>query len=231
MVCVIIPALNEEGAIAQVVSSLLQTGKADSVIVVDNGSTDRTAEFAQQAGALVIAEPKKGYGQACWRGVLTAKTVNPQVIVFMDGDGADQGAELERLVAPVVAGMADLVIGARTLGIGKRALPLQQRAGNFVARRLLRLLYGVKLQDIGSFRAIRADWLEELQMQDRAFGWPIEMLVKTLRRRGRLLELPVSVQMRIGKSKVSGTIKGTLRAAYGMFRYLLLYARSQDGGR
>lgn len=230
-VCAIIPALDEEGAIAQVVSKVRRNG-ADLVIVVDNGSTDRTAHEARQAGACVVSEPKRGYGQACWRGVVTARTAQPSVIVFMDGDGADQGADLHQVVAPILRGEADLVLGARVLGAGPGVLPLQQRAGNWIARVLLRWLYRAHLQDIGSFRAVRAEWLEQLQMQDRAYGWPIEMIVKTLRQRGRIVEVPVSVQQRIGDSKVSGTLRGTIRAGYGTMRYLFLYAREgkREGG-
>lgn len=227
-ICAVIPALNEQGAIGSVVQSIRHAG-ADLVIVVDNGSADMTAGEAAQAGAQVLSEPKRGYGQACFTGVQAAFTAGADIIVFLDGDGADQGEELTTLLHPLLEAQADLVIGARTMGDVKAVLPFQQRAGNRIASFMLSLIYGTKLCDIGSFRAIRADVLADLHMQDRAFGWPMEMIVKTVRYGYRIVEVPVSIRPRIGRSKVSGTLKGTIRAAYGMFRYLIVYSIDRKG--
>jgi glycosyltransferase involved in cell wall biosynthesis len=219
----IIPALNEEGAIGLVVEAIRVAG-ADQIIVVDNGSTDQTASEALKAGAHVVSEPKRGYGQACFTGVRTAEAAKADIVIFLDGDGADQGNELSALLRPIIEDRADLVIGARTIGDVKAALPFQQRVGNLIARLMLSLLYRTRLTDIGSFRAIRMDMLLALDMQDRAFGWPIEMIVKSVRLGYRLAEVPVTIRPRVGRSKVSGTVNGTIRAAYGMFRHLLQYS-------
>ncbi|OGL01157.1 MAG: glycosyl hydrolase [Candidatus Rokubacteria bacterium RIFCSPHIGHO2_02_FULL_73_26] len=221
-VTVIIPALNEEAAIAGVVREVPRE-LVGEVIVVDNGSTDRTAERARAAGARVVREPERGYGAACMAGVRAAGDAD--VLVFLDGDRNEDPAELARVLGPVLAGRADLVVGSRVRGPrGARALPPQQRAGNRVVALLLRRLYGLALTDVGPFRAVPARVLHDLGLEHRTYGWPVEMLVKAARRGYRIVEVPVSCRPRIGRSKVGGTLRGSVLAGYHMLRTTLTYA-------
>lgn len=206
---IIIPALNEEAAIGGVVTSVRE--KVDRVIVVDNGSTDRTAAVAAAAGAETIFVAKPGYGRACMAGVAAAGDAD--VLVFMDGDGADDPNDLGALLARILDGSADLVIGSRALGVNERgSLTITQRWGNALATRLMKLFWGGPFTDLGPFRAIRRSAYERLNMQAPTFGWTVEMQARALQRGLRCTEVPVSYRRRIGVSKISGTIKGVVLA-------------------
>ena len=211
-VAVIIPALNEERAIASVLRDLPRTS-VQQLIVVDNGSTDRTGEIAAAFGATVVGEPKRGYGRACLAGM--AALESPDIVVFLDGDYSDHPDELPQLVGPIAENRADLTIGSRVLGRRERgALTPQARLGNALATVLIRALFGVRFTDLGPFRAIGYRQLLQLEMADRDYGWTVEMQVKAARRRLRCLEIPVSYRRRIGVSKISGTAIGSIKAGY-----------------
>jgi len=210
-VALIIPALNEELSIGRVLASL-PAGLYSQVVVVDNGSADRTAEIARAAGATVAVELRRGYGSACLRGI-AALDPAVEVVVFMDADASDVPAEAHALVAPIVAGRADLVIGSRTLGQAEAgSLTPHQRFGNWLATCLLRLLYGHRYTDLGPFRAIRASSLRGVGMRDPGYGWTIEMQIKALQRGLRVTEVPVSYRRRIGSSKISGNLGASIAA-------------------
>lgn len=210
-VALIMPALNEELALANVLEGLPRRLFAQ-IVVVDNGSTDGTARVARAAGAQVVEEPRHGYGRACLAG-LAALDPAIEIVVFMDADGSDLPAEAVELIEPIVHGEADLVIGSRVRGHAEaRSLGWQQRWGNRLAVALIRLLYGFRYTDLGPFRAIRRSRLEELALRDPDFGWTVEMQVKALRRGLRVREVPVSYRVRIGRSKISGTLRGAIRA-------------------
>lgn len=221
-VVAIIPALDEEGAIGQTVARL-DRGLVHEVIVVDNGSRDRTGERAAGAGARVVFEPRRGYGRACLSGVEAA--AGADVLVFLDGDGSDVPEDLPRVLAPLRRGEADLVLGSRALGRREAgALAAHQVWGNRAVLALLRLLHGVRLTDFGPFRAIRAEALAQLGMAHPTYGWPIEMVVKAARRGLRIAEVPVDTRRRIGRSKVTGTLRGSLLAGYHLVATVLRYA-------
>ncbi|MEL7031994.1 MAG: glycosyltransferase family 2 protein [Pseudomonadota bacterium] len=206
---IIIPALNEEDAIGGVVAGVRD--QVDRVIVVDNGSTDQTAERAAEAGAEVVYVAKPGYGRACLAGVAVASDCD--LLIFMDGDGADDPTDLPDLIAPVLRGEADLVIGSRALGrteIG--ALTLPQRWGNALATCLMRWFWNGPFTDLGPFRAIRRTSYQRLAMQAPTFGWTVEMQVRALKQNLRCTEVPVAYRRRIGVSKISGTLKGVIVA-------------------
>jgi glycosyltransferase involved in cell wall biosynthesis len=212
-VAIIIPAFNEETTIADVVAGV-PNNIAEQVIVVDNASTDATAELAQSAGARVVHEPNKGYGAACYAGFRAAEEA--EVVVFMDGDGVVNPAQIQSLLDPISSDEADLVLGSRTLG--KRdpgALLIHARFGNWLAAQLMRWLYGLRVTDLGPFRAIRANVLREWDMQEMTYGWPTEMMVKSAKRGYRVVEIPVDYYRRAGGvSKISGTLRGTILAGY-----------------
>ncbi len=221
IVDVVIPALNEERALPLVIRDVPRP-PVRRVVVADNGSTDGTAEVARTAGAEVVREPEKGYGAACLRALAHLAADPPDVVVFLDGDRSDHPEELPRLLAPLRAG-ADLVIGSRTRGRRARgSLTPQQVAGNAVACVALRLLYGARYTDLGPFRAIRWEALQGLAMRDRNWGWTVEMQIKAAQQGLRYAEVPVSYRERIGESKVSGTVRGTLGASW---KILWLLAR------
>ena len=221
-VAVIIPALDEEEAIGKVISEI-PPGSAIDIIVVDNGSTDDTVVVAEAAGARVVREERKGYGSACLRGI--AELHEPAIVVFLDGDHSDHPGELPLLVAPIAAGEADLVIGSRTLGERESgSLTPQQVWGNRLACFLLRLVHRHRFTDLGPFRAVRYGCLLDLGMVDRDFGWTIEMQIKAVKRGLRIKEVPVSYRNRIGESKISGTLKGTVRAGYKIITTIFRYA-------
>ncbi len=211
-VSVIIPALNEEEPITQVVRECLATGVPREVIVVDNGSSDRTAEHASQAGARVVSAPR-GYGRACAAGV-AALPPESEVVVFLDGDGSDCPEFMKRLVDPIVAGTHDFVIGSRTRGRREPgSMNFQQIFSGRVAGAILDLLYGVRYTDMCPFRAIGRDSLERIGMREQTYGWNLEMQMKAARAGLRILEIPVNHRRRAGgESKVSGTLRGTFMA-------------------
>jgi len=221
-VVAIIPALDEEGAIGDTVARLDRRLVHD-IIVVDNGSRDRTAERAARAGARVISEPRRGYGSACLAGVLAAGTAD--TLVFLDGDGSDVPEDLPRVLGPIQRGAADLVLGSRTLGQREPgALSIHQMWGNRAVLGLLSLLTGVRLTDLGPFRAIRSEAMVRLDMRHPTYGWPIEMVVKAVRRGLRIVEVPVDTRRRIGRSKVAGTLRGSLLAGYHLIATVFRYA-------
>jgi glycosyltransferase involved in cell wall biosynthesis len=208
----IVPALNEEDVLGTMLSRI-PSGVFDWIIVVDNGSTDRTAEVAQAHGAIVLSEPERGYGAACLRAI-EALPEECAAVVFMQADASEDAAEAHRLLAPLWEGRADLVIGSRTLGKAEPgALLAHQKFGNAVATWLIRLLHRHRYSDLGPFRAIRAETLRKLGMRDRNYGWTVEMQVRALRCGVRVLEVPVSYRKRhAGRNKVSGNLKASLLA-------------------
>jgi glycosyltransferase involved in cell wall biosynthesis len=224
---VLIPAHNEERSIGRVLSEI-PAGLVQEIVVVDNASTDNTAAAARSAGATVVAEPRPGYGQACLTGLAYYATQpagrTPDIIVFLDGDHSDFPEEMPALLAPLLRGEAEMVIGSRALGQRERgALLPQQRFGNWLASRLLRLRYGGTHTDLGPFRAIRAEALARLGMADTNYGWTVEMQVKAARLGLRVAEVPVRYRRRIGISKVSGTVRGTLGAGYKILWTIFKY--------
>ncbi len=215
----IIPAYNESAAIGRVVREVPYW--VDSVVVVDNGSSDGTGDVARGAGARVVRVEERGYGAACLGGV--AVLGETDIIVFLDGDYSDYPEDMHTLVDPIVAGRADLVIGSRVLGKAEAgALTPQQRFGNWLATRLVYMIWTVPYTDLGPFRAIRYGAYQALGMADRTFGWTVEMQIKAAQRRFATLERPVRYRRRIGVSKISGTVQGTVRAGG---RILSLIAR------
>ncbi len=227
-VAVIIPALNEEQAIGKVLNAV--PAWADRVIVADNGSTDATAQVAHAHGATVVSEPQRGYGAACLAGI--AALEEPDVVVFLDADHSDHPEEMARLVDPIATGEADLVIGSRVLGEREPgALPPQARWGNWLACTLIRWFWTVRYTDLGPFRAVRWDVLRELGMADRDYGWTVEMQIKAAQRGCRVREVPVSYRKRIGRSKVSGTLKGVVLAGTKILSTIFLAALKGPGRR
>lgn len=222
-VSVVIPTINEAGSIGRVLADL-PTELVTEVIVVDGGSRDGTPEVARAAGARVIPAPVRGYGRACWLGVQAADRAD--VLVFLDGDYSDYPDDLPIILAPIQQDRADLVIGSRLRGgLAAGAMPSHQLFGNRLAARLIRWLYGVPLTDLGSFRAIRRATLDSLQMREMTYGWPTEMVVKTARLKRPIVEVPVRHRPRIGQSKVSGTLKGSLLAGYHILSTIARHSR------
>jgi len=224
IVDVVIPALDEERALPGVLADLAQSGTVRQLLVVDNGSRDRTAQVAAAAGATVLSEPRRGYGAACLRALayLRARAQPPDVVVFSDGDGSDDAGALPELLQAIARG-ADLVIGART-----GALLPHQKAGNRVATALIRLLYGHQYADLGPFRAIRWPALCALGMRDQGYGWTVEMQLRALRMGLKVCEVPVRARPRVaGRSKVSGTLRGTAFASGRILYTILRYATAR----
>ncbi|MGC2527344.1 MAG: glycosyltransferase family 2 protein [Candidatus Acidiferrum sp.] len=221
-VSVIIPTHNEAQAIGRVLADL-PSDLVTEVIVVDSSSMDGTPDLARKMGALVIQEPRRGYGRACLTGIANAQ--NPDVVVFLDGDYSDRPSELPTLLAPIIGGLADITLGSR-LGSNSipGALPWHQAFGNRLAAGLITLLYGVKVTDLGPFRAGRADVLRTLSLEETTYGWAVEMIVKGAIAGFRIVEVPVSYHPRIGKSKISGTVKGTIGAAWFILSRIVLYS-------
>ncbi len=222
---IIIPAYNEEAAIGLVVDEIPKHVVRD-IIVCNNNSTDSTAQVAAQHGATVVFQPLAGYGNACLKGMelIAKKTIAPDVVVFLDGDHSDYPEQMVEMIDLIAADKVDMVIGSRVLGkAASGSLMLQQRFGNWLATRLLRLIYGVRCTDLGPFRAIRYTSLVQLQMADRTYGWTVEMQVKAAKLKLRTMEIPVDYRVRIGQSKVSGTVKGTLGAGYKILLTIFRY--------
>ena len=220
----VIPALNEEPVIALTLERTPQD-LYKAIIVADNGSIDRTAEIARGCGVTVVAEPRRGYGSACLC-ALANLPPGTEVVVFMDADLSDDPCEANMLLEPIYAGRADFVLGSRTLGRAEKgSLQAHQRFGNVLATFLIRVLFGHRYSDLGPFRAIRLDALRKLDMQDRNYGWTIEMQIKAVRQNLRIEEVPVSYRNRIGVSKISGNLKGSVKAGikilWTVFRYRL----------
>lgn len=222
---VVIPALNEEGNIATVVEALIAES-IDHVIVVDNGSTDNTAELAAQSRAVVVSEPRRGYGYACAAGTATAIELDVDIVVYIDGDQSSLPSEVHRLLEPLVGGDAELVLGSRTMGtIQAGAMGVHQRFGNWLTAAIMRRLYGIDVTDLGPYRAIDARLVQALDMSEMTFGWPTEMMVKSARRQARIVEVPVTWEVRgSGDSKVSGTIKGTVLAGWFLLSVTVKHA-------
>ncbi len=216
-IAILIPAFNEEQSIAKVIQHI-PTQNVTHIIICNNNSTDNTAGVARQAGAIVVDEPRKGYGFACLKGIDFLKklplTEQPAIIAFLDGDFSDYPEQLFLLTDPIKQQQADLVIGSRVRRAIRGALTPQQRFGNWLATRLIHYIYSVRFTDLGPFRAISWQKLQALDMQDKTFGWTVEMQVKAAKQGLRCLEVEVDYRPRIGISKVSGTIYGSVMAGY-----------------
>ena len=223
-ISVIIPALNEESSVPLVLNELPKDLLYE-IIVVDNGSTDATARKAEENGARVVTEPRRGYGSACLKGI--AELNDPNIVVFLDADYSDYPEEIIKLVEPIVAGNADFVLGSRMiLEESRQTLLPQARYGNRLAVFLMCLFFGgYRFTDLGPFRAIRYDSLQAIGMCDTNYGWTVEMQIKALKHNLKILEVPVKYRMRVGVSKITGTIAGTIGAGtkiiYTIFRYLI----------
>ena len=211
---VIIPAFNEEHSIAKVIAEI-PVGLVREIIVCDNNSTDKTSEAARSAGATSLLATRQGYGSACLKGIeyIGSKSVKPDIVVFLDGDYSDYPAEMRSIVRPIIEDDYDLVIGSRALGkLEKGSMQPQQVFGNWLATTLIKFIYNYSFTDLGPFRAISYEALKKIDMVDKDFGWTVEMQVKAAKYKLRATEVPVNYRKRIGKSKVSGTIKGTFMA-------------------
>ncbi len=222
-ISVIIPAYNEEQSLPHVLNDLPKE-TLHQIIVVDNASTDETSRVARENGAQAVLEKRRGYGQACLRGM--AELDSPDIVVFLDGDYSDYPEEITRLVEPILKDEADFVVGSRMiLKESRRALLPQARYGNQLAVFLIRLFFGQPFTDLGPFRAIRYDSLKVIGMRDRNFGWTVEMQIKAVKKGLRIQEIPVHYRERIGVSKITGTVSGTLKAGskiiYTIFKYLI----------
>jgi len=225
MIWVVIPAFNEAKSIALVLRDLPDL--VDEVVVVDNRSTDGTANEAEKAGATVLFEAQKGYGYACLKGIayLAQKAKPKDIVVFLDGDYSDYPEELEQLIDPILKNEALFSLGTRvTPQLEKKALTPQQRFGNALATQLMKLFYGSRFTDLGPFRAIEWETLEGLKMSDMTYGWTVEMQLKILKKNIPYAEIPVRYRPRIGVSKVSGTLRGTLMAGYKILLWIFTYS-------
>jgi glycosyltransferase involved in cell wall biosynthesis len=221
---VIIPAYNEEKAIAYVINEI--PSLVDEIIVISNNSTDKTAEVAKNTGATVLSEIKKGYGYACLKGMEYFATleIKPDIVVFLDGDYSDYPEELTKLIEPIVNQNIDFVIGARVSNLRESgSMTPQQVFGNWLATFLMKVFFGAKFTDLGPFRAIKYDKLLQLQMEDKTYGWTVEMQLKVLKQKMTYIEIPVRYKNRIGVSKVSGTVKGTIMAGVKIIGWIVKY--------
>jgi glycosyltransferase involved in cell wall biosynthesis len=224
-VAIIIPARNEEEPLPDVIAEI-PPQVSRLIVVVDNDSTDRTAEVARGAGAFVVHEPQAGYGYACATGVRAAVDQGAEILIFLDADGSFDPAQILDLLAPIEAGQADLVLGSRLAGgMEPGSMPAHARFGNWLVAQLMRLLYGMSVSDLGPFRAIRASLLAQLKMSEMTYGWPTEMMVKAAHHGARVVEVPVRYRVRRGgRSKVSGTVRGTVLATYFILFVTLRHA-------
>lgn len=220
---VIIPAFNEENSIVSVINDIPDC--VDCIIVVDNNSNDSTAEKARQSGAEVVFQALRGYGNACLKGMERLAAENVDIVVFLDGDYSDHPDELPLLLEPIIKDNYDMVIGSRTLGNKEKGAMLPQAIfGNWLATALIRLLWGYSFTDLGPFRAITSESLNALKMQDTNYGWTVEMQIKAAQLKLQCKEIPVSYRKRIGESKITGTISGTLKASYKILWTIFRYA-------
>ena len=222
---VIIPAFNEEASIAKVISEI--PASVSEIVVVSNNSTDDTVVNAEKAGATVLSETNKGYGYACLCGIdyISKQSKLPEIIVFIDGDYSDYPEELDKLVKPILEQDIDLVIGARTKELREPgSMTPQQVFGNKLATFLMKVLFGANFTDLGPFRAIKYDRLIQLQMEDKTYGWTVEMQLKAIRKKLKYTEVPVRYKKRIGVSKVSGTVKGTIFAGIKILTWIFKYS-------
>ena len=231
-ISVIIPVLNEENAIAKVITDIPRTvqipdeqngATIQEIIVVDNGCTDNTVAIASRNGARIITEPRRGYGYACLAGIAALTTAPPDIVVFLDGDYSDYPADMPKLLHPILEGSANLVIGARSADNAQDALLPQARFGNWLACFLIKCFFGVRYTDLGPFRAIRYPQLLALNMQDKTFGWTVEMQLKAAKQGMFVCEVPVRYRKRIGVSKITGTFTGTLKAGYKILTTLFYH--------
>lgn len=231
---VVIPVFNEEESIGLVLEHLDRT-ICDPIVVVDNGSTDATARVARECGAVVVREEHRGYGAACLAGIAwVEQNTEADVILFIDGDYSDHPEQAAEILSPIFSGAADLVIGSRSLGTREPgAMPPQAIFGNWLSTILIRLIWGVRFTDLGPFRAIRGDLLTEISMQDRTYGWTVEMQAKAARLGARVVEVPADYRRRIGQSKISGTISGSVRAGVKILYTIgaIAFARSRPGNK
>ena len=224
-IVLIIPAFDEERSIAAVIADIPKHIVSE-IIVVDNNSKDQTAAIAKAAGATVLSEKEQGYGAACLKGMayLASQTTKPDMIVFMDGDYSDYGEQLTDVIQPILDNRSDMVIGSRALGNRERgSMTFPQIFGNWLATSLMKQIYKTKYTDLGPFRAIRYDALMQLGMKDRNYGWTVEMQLKAAKQKIRISEVPVNYRVRIGVSKVSGTVKGTVMAGYKILTTIFKY--------
>ena len=222
---IIIPAFNEENSVGNVVNDIPKE-LVREIIVVNNNSTDKTAINAQNAGATVLKESNMGYGNACLKGMeyVALKEIKPDIIVFLDADYSDYPEEIVDVIKPIIDNEFDMVIGSRALGnLEKGAMTPQQIFGNWLATFLLKLFYRVKYTDLGPFRAIKYNSLVALGMKDKTYGWTVEMQVKAAKHQLKTCEVPVNYRVRIGFSKVSGTVKGTIGAGYKIITTIFKY--------
>jgi glycosyltransferase involved in cell wall biosynthesis len=224
---VIIPAFNEEKAIASVIKEI-PSEIVNEIIVVDNASSDNTSKVAEAEGATVLSESRKGYGWACLKGmeyISSKKEDLPDIVVFIDGDHSDFPYQIPQLIAPIVDDSHDFVVGSRALGTKERgSMTPQQIFGNWLATKLMKLIYGSTFTDLGPFRAIRFESLMAIGMRDKTFGWTVEMQIKALKHKLRVTEVSVDYRKRIGVSKVSGTVYGTIMAGYKIILTIFKYA-------
>lgn len=220
---VVIPAFNEEASIGKVVDDIPKDWVTE-IIVVSNNSSDQTEINSKKAGATVLVENRKGYGWACLKGIAHAIKGKAEIIVFLDGDYSDYPQQLPEVVSPILNDGMDLVIGSRALGDREpKSMTIPQVFGNWLATRLMRIFYGIKFTDLGPFRAIKTSALEKLKMQDKTYGWTIEMQIKAAQNKLKCTEVPVNYKNRIGTSKVSGTVKGTIMAGYKIIFAIFKY--------
>lgn len=225
IVKVIIPAYNEQDSIANVINDIPKV--VDEVIVVNNNSTDNTTVNAEKAGATVLTENRKGYGFACLKGMsyIAAQKGKPSIIVFLDGDYSDYPAQLTQIIAPILNDDIDFVIGARVKELREvGSMTPQQIFGNWLTTFLMRLFFGAKFTDLGPFRAIKYSKLLDLNMEDKTYGWTVEMQLKALKQKLSYVEVPVKYRNRIGVSKVSGTVKGSIFAGIKILSWIFKYS-------
>ena len=225
LIKVIIPAYNEEKSITKVIQDLPSI--VDEIVVVNNNSSDKTGEEAKKNGATVLTEKRRGYGYACLKGMsyLKSQTTPPDIVVFLDGDYSDYPEELTKLVAPIIADRIDFVVGARSKKLRERgSMTAAQIFGNWLATRLMSWFYNSKFTDLGPFRAIKYDKLIALQMEDKTYGWTVEMQLKALKKEYLYTEIPLKYRNRIGISKVSGTLKGAIFAGIKILYWIVKYS-------